>query len=253
MLIKSTCWSKRVLFFVLLWKYFLRAIPCGTRLSLLVVEVREEKRKFGWPALLLIRNSYGMSAGDIQVCGTSRRSIRWLLLAQDRAALLGILVLSAFPLHSNPAIYTVKSIKSRKHDSLGWHAEADIFFVLKTEEAECACSLLVTDFTYSPAWKEEHSGEKPEPVLNNCREIWLGLFITSSKWYKDFIPMSCEDGWIKGPEMKGKKERDLTLWSRAEAVKVGTRIKNVYLLMSNYCLPTPTSQSLSLCPKNEWC
>lgn len=164
------------------------------------------KKKFGWPALLLIRNSYGMSAGDIQVCGTSRRSIRWLLLAQDRAALLGILVLSAFSLHSNPAIYTVRSIKSRKHDSLGWHTEADIFFVLKTEEAECACSLPVTDFTYSPAWKEEHSGEKPEPVLNNCREIWLGLFITSSKWYKDFIPMSCEDGWIKGPEMKGKKK-----------------------------------------------
>lgn len=89
------------------------------------------KKKFGWPALLLIRNSYGMSAGDIQVCGTSRRSIRWLLLAQDRAALLGILVLSAFPLHSNPAIYTVKSIKSRKHDSLGWHTEADIFLSWK--------------------------------------------------------------------------------------------------------------------------
>lgn len=59
-------------------------MPYNTRLSILVAEVREEKRKTGWPALPLIRNPHGMPADDGQACHTSRR-------AMNGAALLGIL------------------------------------------------------------------------------------------------------------------------------------------------------------------
>lgn len=186
-------------------------MPCDTRLSILVVEVREEKRKIGRPALLLVRDLHGMPADDGQACGTSRRAIR--------AALWGIMVLPASPLHSNPEIHMGKgNLKSRTARAGLLRLPSSLSWELKRPKV----------FAPTPY------GSRSTLRRNNCREVWVGLCIAFSKWCKDLIPRSCEDGRIKGLEMKGKKERSLTPWSTAQAVKAETRIK-----MSIYLSPHP--------------
>lgn len=107
----------------------------------LVVEVREEKRKTGWPALLLIRNPQRMPADDGQVCHTSRRAIRWLLLAQNGAALLGILALSASPLHSNPERHMGKgNLKSRTAQAGILRLPSSLSWELKRQKELAVCT-----------------------------------------------------------------------------------------------------------------
>lgn len=172
----------------------------------LVVEVREEKRKTGWPALLLVRNLHGMPADDGQLCHTSRRAIRWLLLAQNGAALLGILVLSASPLHSNPERHMGKgNLKSRTAQVGILRLPSSLSWELKRQKELAVC-------TSQPS--PTPSGSRSTLWSNNCGESWVGLCITFSRWYNDLTPRSCEDGRIKGLE----KERSLTLWSVAQAV-----------------------------------
>lgn len=106
----------------------------------LVVEVREEKRNTGWPALLLIRNPHGMPADDGQACHTGRRAIRWLLLAQNGAALLGILVLLASPLHSNPERHTGKgNLKSRTAQAGILRLPSSLSWELKRQKELAVC------------------------------------------------------------------------------------------------------------------
>lgn len=66
--------------------------------------------------------------------------------------------------------------------------------------------------------REEHSVEKPGPMLNNK---WLQAFselvclITFNEWYKALVPMSCENGWIdeyEGLTVKGKKAPHPVRW-----------------------------------------
>lgn len=202
-------------------------MPCDTRLSILVVEAREEKRKTGWPALLLIRDLHGMPADDGQACDTSRRA--------TRAALLGIMVLPA-SLHSNPTIHTGKgNLKSRTARAGILRLPSSLSWELKRPKVLAVC-------TSQPA--PTPHGSRSTLWRNSCREISVGLCITFSKWHRDLIPRSCEDGWIKGLEMKGKKKRSLTPWSMAQAVKAETRIK-----MSIYLSPHPSPR---LCLPQDW-
>lgn len=109
-------------------------MPHDTRSSILVAEVREEKRKTGWPALLLIRNPPGMPADDWQACHTSRR-------AMNGAALLGILVLSASPLHSNPVRHMGKSnLKSRTAQAGILRLPSSLSRELKRPKAPAVCT-----------------------------------------------------------------------------------------------------------------
>lgn len=75
-------------------------MPCDTRLSILVVELREEKKRSWAASSAPVRDLHGMPADDGPACGTSRRAVR--------AALLGRMVLPASPLHSNPEIHMGK-------------------------------------------------------------------------------------------------------------------------------------------------
>lgn len=91
--------------------------------------------------------------------------------------------------------------QSKKQDSLGWHAEAAIFFVLRTEEAKCAGS---------PACHRPHLPLSPGGGIF-CGEAWASTKprrgnLNGSVYHFHFRykPMSCEDGRIKGLEIKGR-------------------------------------------------